>query len=409
MSSPSQNESSRSFFRTLYEVALYFVSLGLIAFRGSAYAISRMERDLIGRWVSVESFENAKLTFERLPTPLVFQLVVWTGFERGRATELPRLIAALSAIFYLLPFLIVILIASALIPSFSNSDLLLGANAAVFGVLVATLLRAMRVARESLPGPASTIPKQRLAWWIFVIFGFFLSLLRPSIEIGAILVCGFLSLSPSRLKFRSVATLGGAAALVGVSSWTIHETLLLSGIKTGALMFGGGLAALPLLGGEFVDQLQWFTYSQFLETLAINRAVSAPLMMTIVSIGYKAGGISAAILATAAVFLVPFLHVVTWYARKPGLRRFPIWEEFSFGATAAILGAVVASILKLLEPIVLAGFEVEGLGSARKVATLALWILIPALSYFAFQKKQRPAWAVILGGALLSLLTMSWI
>ena len=173
-------------------------------------------------------------------------------------------------------------------------------------------------------------------------------------------------------------------------------------------MFGGGLASLPLLGGEFVDQLQWLTHTRFLEFLTLNRFLSAPLMMTITSIALFTGGTVSAILATLSVFTVPYLHVITWYARRPGYRDFPIWNEFSFGATATILGAAMASLVKLLEPAVLAGLEIEHFALDRRTVSLALWLAIPAMSYYALRKKQRPAWAAIVGGAIVSLLALSW-
>lgn len=406
MPSPSQNEHLKPFFSNLFEVARYSLQIGALTFRGSPYLIEKIERDLVGSWISRSSFSEARQTFEKLPTPLVFQLVTWAGFEQGRRSETPRIISAVSAVSYLAPIFSILLLLSWGLSSLPQTQNLFGANAATFGILTAVLIKAMKKARHSFPDADNSVQKQQIAWWLFVSFGFLLALLRPSLEFASILICGFLSLSPSRLKFRSLVPVG-AAALAGVSAWSIHETLLLNGLKAGSLMFGGGLAAIPLLGGEFVDQLQWLTQTRYLEMLTINRVVSAPLIMTVSSIGLLSGGISAAVIGTLAAFTVPFLHVVTWYAKNPGLRRFKMWEEFSFGATAAILGAVVASMLKLLEPIALAALEVEHLEHNRKIVVLTLWILIPAISYYAVQKKQRPAWAVILGGAIISLLALS--
>lgn len=404
MQSPSQNEFTKPFFPTLREVAWYFTRTGFLTFQGSAATMARLRHDLIGSWISQASFEGARRTFERLPTPLIFQMVAWIGFERGSQAGFPRTIAIVASLFYLLPLFIAILGLSHLWTLYGTPDLGLGAQAATLGVLIAAVIKAMRS-----PQNEDRKSKSEAAWWIFVIFGFLLALLRPSIEIGAITVCGFLSLSPSRLKFKSTTVTVVAAALVGVSIWSVRETLIFSGLKTGALMFGGGLASLPLLGGEFVDQLQWLTHSRFLEFLTLNRFLSAPLMMTMTSIAFFSGGTFSAILATLSVFTVPYLHVITWYARRSGFREFKIWNEFSFGATAAILGAAMASLVKLLEPVVLAGLEVEHIALDRRTVTLALWIAIPAMSYYALRKKQRPAWAVILGGAIVSLLALSWV
>src|ERR1700674_5960207 len=75
----------------------------------------------------------------------------------------------------------------------------------------------------------------------------------------------------------------------------------------GALAFGGGQAALPLVERLAVADTGWLTPVQFAAGVGLSYATPGPVLILAAFIGYHVAAIPGALAATAAVFAVPVL------------------------------------------------------------------------------------------------------
>jgi chromate transporter len=393
----------------LREVGRYFLRLGLTGFGGPLAVVAQMERDLVGRWIEVDEFAEAFGAIKTLPGPVASQMVTFLGYRRLFDVTGKRSVAMLGGLIamlgYTLPAMIMIMILASTRTFWADLHFvhafLIGLQAAALGLIVASVIPLSNASRPS--GEHQTTAK-----WLFALFGFVISLFRPEFEPLAIIFCGLLSLAPYRTRLFSSAA-GPVAALIGVSAWSLHSDLFLICLRAGGLVFGSGLAIVPLLGGEFVDRLQWLSHAEFLEALSFGQMTPGPVLITATYIGTKVGGILGGLTATIGIFLIPYIHMTTWFPSVfKRVRQSQQWKRFSFGAISSVIGAVVAGVIKLLEPVVLAALEIEALQFDRALLTFLLWATLPPLAFYAIYKKKRPAWAVLILGGVVSSAVLVW-
>jgi len=98
-------------------------------------------------------------------------------------------------------------------------------------------------------------------------------------------------------------------------------------LKTGTLIFGGGLVIIPLLEYEVVERLQWLTRSEFINGIAIEQLSPGPVVLTAAFIGFKVAGLRGALVASISIFTPSFLFIMAGApilssAKIFGYRRF---------------------------------------------------------------------------------------
>jgi chromate transporter len=101
-----------------------------------------------------------------------------------------------------------------------------------------------------------------------------------------------------------------ARTLCTLASGGVLLALGLFFLKTGALVFGSGLAIVPLLRDGVVTQHHWLNQAQFLDAVAMGLLTPAPAVITAAFIGYLVGGPAGALVATVAIFTPIYLGVL---------------------------------------------------------------------------------------------------
>jgi chromate transporter len=167
-------------------------------------------------------------------------------------------------------------------------------------------------------------------------------------------------------------------------------TLALVCFKAGALVFGSGLAIVPMLQNDVVTKYHWLSQSEFLDALAFGQMTPGPVVITATYIGHKLYGMSGALIATLSIFGAAFFHMSTWFPLVVKKLKGKLWiNDFIFGAVAAVVGPIIVAVYKL------------GVGVNM---TPALGVLM-VVSFFITLKSKFPLWAVIpIGG----LVTVVW-
>jgi chromate transporter len=158
-------------------------------------------------------------------------------------------------------------------------------------------------------------------------------------------------------------------------------------LKAGFLVFGTGLAIIPVLEADVVGKYHWLTKPEFLDGLALGQITPGPVTTTATFIGYKVGGFGGAILATMAIFLSAFINVLIIIPMvEKKMKNHPEkMKSFTDWAFPAVIGGIVATSLRLTMTTVTTWF-------------LLAWIVAAALVVWKFRP---PAWALIPASGIL--------
>ena len=153
---------------------------------------------------------------------------------------------------------------------------------------------------------------------------------------------------------------------------------------------------MPLLELEVVQRLGWLTRPEFLHGVAIGQVTPGPVLLTVAFVGYKVAGVLGALTATVAVFLPSFGFVGLAAPLLRRSRHNPWVRAFLQGITPAVLGAILAVTL----PLVQAALQIDRGVAWLSAATGALLIL----GMVGLLRWRLAAWQVLAFGAIAGVL-----
>lgn len=121
----------------------------------------------------------------------------------------------------------------------------------------------------------------------------------------------------------------------------VHILILFSSLSL--LSIGGGNSVIPELHTKAVASYGWLTDKQFADVFAISQAAPGPSILIVTLVGYKAGGIIGAILATIAMMLpaAALVYFVTCFWQKA--EKSPVRRAIEKGFAPLTVGLVLAS------------------------------------------------------------------
>ena len=126
------------------------------------------------------------------------------------------------------------------------------------------------------------------------------------------------------------------------------KDLYMAFFKTGLFTFGGGIAMLPMLEKELVDNHKWCTYEDIMDYYAVGQCTPGIIAVnTATFVGYKHRGVAGAIVATAGI-VTPSVIIITIIALF--IRNFtdiPAVQHAIKGITAGVCAIIIPSIFKL--------------------------------------------------------------
>lgn len=139
---------------------------------------------------------------------------------------------------------------------------------------------------------------------------------------------------------------------------TLYRKLLISFLKIGTFVFGGGYAMLPVMQQEVVNKQKWMNEEDFVDMLAVTQSAPGPVAVnTSIFIGFKILGIRGALTALIGVVLPAFIiilllaTILTSYSDNYYLNR------FFTGVRPAIIGLILGVGLKTGGKIIHAPFD----------------------------------------------------
>lgn len=109
------------------------------------------------------------------------------------------------------------------------------------------------------------------------------------------------------------------------------------------LSIGGGNSVLPEMHRKVVFDHHWLTDSQFADVFAISQAAPGPSILIVTLIGYKAGGVIGALIATIAMMLPAgiLVYLVTCFWQHA--ENSPLRKAIERGFAPLTVGLVLAS------------------------------------------------------------------
>jgi chromate transporter len=149
-------------------------------------------------------------------------------------------------------------------------------------------------------------------------------------------------------------------------------------LLVGALAFGGGQAALPLVERLAVADTGWLSPAAFSVGVGLSYATPGPVLILAAFVGYHVAALPGALAATAAVFAVPVALAGCAAQLAERLQRRRWYRAFGRFAAAAAVGLLGVTLLSLarpvadIDPLLLLGAAAVFLASWRGVHPILL-------------------------------------
>jgi len=348
--------------------------LGCISFGGPIAQIDLMHREVVERrgWIDERTFLHALRLCTALPGPEAQQLACYLGYRlhgiRG---------ALASGGLFILPSLVLIIALSWIYMVYGETDVMLGIVRGLGGAVVALVVVAcIRMAKK--------VVRTRWALAIAIVAGIalFLGGYFPLIvAIGAVTGIAIGRFRPGALVPLEDQTDPGEPphpidrpalirrVVIGAAIWLggIGALLLVGGLVadlTGfftlaaLVSFGGAYAVLPFVASAAVTRYGWLTPEQMVAGLALGETTPGPLIMVNSFVGFVAGwtvlggfvgGLTGALVATAATFAPSFLLITGGAPLVDHVpQRGPVADALA-ALQGVVAGAVVVLVLYLAD------------------------------------------------------------
>jgi chromate transporter len=371
---------------------LKIFKLGATAYGGPAM-ITQIKETTVNRygWVKEGEFMRGVALCQLIPGATMVQIVTYIGYRvRGIWGALTAAVA------FVLPAFIVLLALSAIYFRYHNLWFIQALFKGLGAIVVAIILNACITFGRPIFRDWKVILIAVLSFFafffqlnfvlIFVLAAVASLLLRPKgPPIKAMPASP--SLEVKKNDYPIVIALAAFICVLLLFSYLIDPriaNLSLGLSKIGALAFGGGFTAIPLIQYEMVDRFQWLSTKEFLDGIALGQVTPGPILITATFVGYKISGLLGAFMATVGVFFPSFFILVLlipYHDRLRGVEKVRMMEQ-------GILGSFIGMLA-----LVLYNFGRTSLVDIPR-------ILMAAAAFFAIYKKISLPYILLVGGVL---------
>lgn len=155
----------------------------------------------------------------------------------------------------------------------------------------------------------------------------------------------------------------------------IYLQLFLAFLQIGALSFGGGYAAMPLIQAQTVTEHAWITFTDFADLVTIAEMTPGPIAVNAATfVGNRVAGIPGALVATAGVVLPSCLFVtgLAWLYQK--YRSLTLMQGILRSLRPAVVAMIFGAGLTILIPTLFADGTVRFLAGNFQVRAALLFL-----------------------------------
>lgn len=372
---------------SLFELVNYFLYLGTTGFGGPVALVSYMHRDLVERrhWISEEEYKEGLALSQLAPGPLATQQGIYIGYLHYGVLG-----AKLTGLAFVIPSFIIVVLLGYLYTLYGGlpwmQSVFYGVSAAVIGIIS---ISAYKLTQKSIsPFTWKSIQEKWLLWTFFIITATY-TFLTEKEEIFIFITLGIFYLFYQTSWKKKSITIQFLPLLLGTlkvksTQSELYEKIILFFSKAGAFVFGSGLAIVPFLHGGVVGEHGWLTEQEFLDAVAVAMITPGPVVITVAFIGYLIAGFTGASLAALATFLPCYFFTILPAPYFYKIVKNERIKAFVDGITAAVVGALVGSVL------VIAGKSVVDIPTTL-IALLSATVLI-------YTKKIQEPQLILLAG-----------
>ncbi len=337
---------------------LRILKLGATAYGGPGM-ISHIKEMAVNKngWVKEGEFMRGVAFCQLIPGATMVQIVTYIGYRvRGIWGALTAAVA------FVLPAFIAILVLSVIYFKYHG----LWFNQALFkglgAIVVAIILNACVTFGRSVLNDWKVILIAVLSFFafffqlnfvlIFVLAAVAGFVLRPKTPPTKPASPGSAPLEVKGKDYLVVVLLAAFICVALILSYSVDPKiagLSLNLSKIGALAFGGGFTAIPLIQYEMVERYQWLSTKEFLDGIALGQVTPGPILITATFVGYKVTGVLGATMATLGVFFPSFFILVLlipYHDRLKGVEKVRMMEQGVLGSFIGMLALVLYSFGK---------------------------------------------------------------
>ena len=330
------------------------LKLGATAYGGPAM-ISQIKEAAVKRygWVKEGEFMRGVALCQLIPGATMVQIVTYIGYRvRGIWGALTAAVA------FVLPAFIALLVLSIIYFRYHSLWFVQALFKGLGAIVVAIILNACITFGRSVLKDWKVILIALLSFfafffqWNFVLIFVFAAaaglLLRPKIPQAKAAPSGGAPLeTPKEKEYLIIILLAALICLMFVLSYLADPkttALSLSLSKIGALAFGGGFPAIPLIQYEMVDRFHWLSTKEFLDGIALGQVTPGPILITATFVGYKVSSLLGAFMATLGIFFPSFFILVLlipYHDRLRGVEKVRMMEQGVLGSFIGMLALVL--------------------------------------------------------------------
>ena len=325
------------------DVFLYFLFLGFVNIGGPVAQITMMFNHMVEkrRWLSKDRFVKIMAFCHLLPGPEALQLAIYVGYLKRRLWG-----GILAGLTFIVPGAAVMILLSWLYVKYGRLPQVMNAlyvlKPAVLGIIAAGIIKLGRAAIRSV-------------FLAVLLVGAFAGMRFAGINFLLILlIAGVLNLIVDQgmpLLKKTAPTIpvliGATGTILPFADSRLFQVAWLF-LKTGLLSFGGAYASLVFVQRGAVAQYHWLSDGQLLDGVALSVATPGPFMLFTTFVGYIAGGIPGAAVATLFVFMPSFVFVLCGVHYIEKVRENRALQAFLAGVSAAVVGIIAVVSLDLI-------------------------------------------------------------
>lgn len=319
----------------LKEISKIMLKLGFTAFGGPAAHIAMLEEEIVEKrkWVSKDHFIDLVGITNVIPGPNSTQMAMHLSLERGGLLGL-----IVGSICFIGPAVFLTILLALAYYTLGELPYLEHLFYGIKPVAIAIITMAVYKL-----GKKSTKNKFCL---IISISAFLLSLTQMR-EVYIILLFGLGGFLYSIMKNRG-SKLYSIAVIPIVAMDKDLRGIFFPFLKIGSTLFGSGYLLISYLNQEFVEGLNWLSYDQILEAIAMGQFTPGPVLTGATFVGYQLMGINGALVATLGIFLPSVFFVYFLNKQMDRVRKNTHTKSALTMLNSAAVGVMAATAIEFL-------------------------------------------------------------
>lgn len=180
---------------------------------------------------------------------------------------------------------------------------------------------------------------------------------------------------------------------------SIYIQLFLSFVQIGALSFGGGYAAMPLIQQQVVTLHGWLSPGEFTDLITISQMTPGPIAINSATfVGTRIAGFWGAVAATVGCVLPSCLLVslLAWaYLRY---RNLSLIQHVLASLRPAVIAMIASAGVSILVTAIWSQTALTGLSQALDSANLRAFIIFAGAMVLLIRFKKNPIQVMLLSG-----------